>query len=779
MYQYVLPSSLPEEINNLERLIMQHREGKLSAAQLKAHRVPFGVYEQRQKGSYMIRIRCAAGIVSPDQLRTISRLANEYGSGRLHVTTRQELQIHDCRLENIVPALRTLADAGLSSRGGGGNTVRNITASWNAGIAPEEVFDVTPCAVELTSRLVALSDSWELPRKFKIAFSNGPDDNALATVNDLGFIATEKKGQSGFRVYVAGGMGRSPQPGQLLHSFVPVSDVFVIAESVKRLFSRYGNRRNRHTARLRFLWNSLGRDSFIRKYTEIVEEIRKETLPPFNSIVATDKLPDTTVPSPLTPAPGSETGNSWKIRHTGMQKQTGLHWVRIPLALGDLTSDQALSLAQMVAPFGDDTMRCTRNQNIVLRNIPVSALTTLYQEIGRVFPQHAAPALLADAVACAGASTCQLGICLSRGALQATSKRLLSSSLDVDALGDFRLHFSGCSNSCGQHGTADLGFHGKSGRKGNHAYPAYTVVAGGSLDAENGAILAKRFGDIAARNVPLFVESFLEHYLANKAAHPSFQVYLDKTGETAIRALCEKYREIPDYESAPEYYRDWDADSDFSLEGRGTGECASGLFDLIDLDLNKVRSIRGQLIGISDPRQMRGLLVELANVSMRALLPAAGVTAQSTRDLPKLFKQHFIETGLIGSEFAELVSVLERGSDELTASRDLVIALSLEIERLYAGLDDSLRFHPTAPAAAPTVPVADLEKDFRGISCPMNFVKAKMALTQLSAGQVLRILLDDGEPIDNVPRSIESEGHTLISTIRQSNYWEVTIRKGP
>jgi sulfite reductase (ferredoxin) len=185
---YTIPDTLNAEIHGLERKIQEFKAGQLDGSSLKVHRVPFGVYEQRKNNTFMVRIRCAGGAITPEQLRVVAELSQEYGAGTLHITTRQELQIHDGRLDDVVPIIRRLVKAGLSTRGGGGNTVRNITASADSGVSEDEVFDVSPHAFSLTSRLISESDSWLLPRKYKIAFSSSPKTQLVLRSTILGSL---------------------------------------------------------------------------------------------------------------------------------------------------------------------------------------------------------------------------------------------------------------------------------------------------------------------------------------------------------------------------------------------------------------------------------------------------------------------------------------------------------------------------------------------------------------------------------------------------------------
>lgn len=773
MHQYRIPSSLVSEIGDLENRISQFLAGTLSEAQLKAFRVPFGIYEQRIKGLYMARIRCAAGIISPSQLKAAAAFALRYGSGNLHITTRQELQLHDIPIEHLAPLLFDLYKIGLSTRGGGGNTVRNITASWNAGIAAGEAFDVTPYAVELTSRLTALNDSWLLPRKFKIAFSNSRNDNAFATVNDVGFFATIKDGIRGFKVFVAGGMGRSPQAGLLLHEFVPAHEVFRVAESVKRLFSRFGNRRNKHAARLRFVWNRFGRDEFIRLYEKESATLLAENPEPFALPHPLERPP---VELPAVQKPSDETAFPlWKKRYAAPQADARLFSIVVPLKLGNLTDSDAARFADAIAPFGNDVLRFTHDQNITVRNIPETHLANVFNICRNLTPLSLETPLFGSAVACAGASTCQLGICRSRGALTAIINHLQSTGCALDALGEFRLHISGCTNSCGQHAIADLGFAGKVGNSNGRRYPAYTVFAGALLDAEDGSLLATKAGEVPAHDLPQFIRLFLGDFISRKQTYPGFRSYLEHAGFAKITELCETFRNVLPYEDAPHYYRDYESDEDFSTQGRGNGECASGLFDLVDIDMARLRQLRQSIDNAENVSGEDGTLAELALVAARALLITRGAEVADTSVFAE-FKRHFLDEKLIASEFYPLIDALIMSRQECTKHKAAILRFCAAIEQLYASMDDSFQFKSDVQKSEVSITIS-LEKDFRGVACPMNFVKTKMALSHIASGQHLKILLDDGAPVDNVPKSVEGEGHVIVSKEATGDYWQVVIKK--
>ncbi len=782
--QWKLPKNLNEDIDLLETKIRAYKQKALSVEELKAFRVPLGIYEQRVSGLYMVRVRCPGGILSPFRLRAVAQIAKESGSGRLHVTTRQELQLHDIPLDKLIVTLRKLLEVDLCTKGGGGNTVRNITASWDSGISQEEAFDVTPHALELTSRLAALPNSWMLPRKFKIAFSNSPSDNAGAAVNDLGFIAEKRGDLRGFRVFVAGGMGRSPQTGSVLHDFIEETKTFEIAEAVKRLFSKYGNRRNKNISRLRFLWNRFGEEKFVALYNQEREALSCENPDLFDiSGFVTNRLNGSLVTSgrPIDlNANNSENDNNfqiWKKRFCDRQPMSDLYYAVIALTLGDITADTAKRLADFLEPFGNDVLRFTLEQNVVLRNIPSFALLSLYDLVTELFPNSYHAKVISRMSACAGASTCRLGLCLSRGALEASAKELTNSSVSLDLVDDVQISFSGCSNSCGRHSIADIGFYGKVAKKDNRLYPVYGVTAGAVIKEES-STLAEKIGNIPARNVPLFLKETLAHYADNKENFSSFRKYLEDIGFDKIRIVLNSLHDIPSYDEDPKYYYDWGTDKPFSAEGRGKGECSSGLYDLIDLDLQKVSAARIEL-DKADTKETGNILRKILFYSAKALLITQTTFSPKDEEIPVLFIEHFIDKGLVPADTKRLVRYLENPNDNyITEHAEEIIGFADTIIGLYASLNETMQFIPnenTCVVSSTSIPI--LEMDLRGVKCPMNFVKTQNALFQIKKGDTLRILLDDGEPKENVVSSVQAEGHKILGKMAQKDFWEIIIRR--
>ena len=504
---YQIPNNLYKEQDQFAKEVEKFTKGNLNPVQFKAIRVAHGVYEQRQVDTYMIRIRCASGGVTPRQFRKVAELGERYGSGEVHITTRQELQIHDVLINGVMSVIYALNEVNLSSRGGGGNTIRNILTSPNSGIDPDEVFDVEPYAIALTSRMISESDSWNLPRKFKIAFSNNQKDTAFTQATCLGFVAAMRGGEKGFKVYCAGGMGGKPMVGNLLYDFVPDTQVYHIAKAFKTFFDKHGNRKSKTTSRIKFLWQTLKRDAFIDLFTEYYNKIKDNEDLNLDLTFVENKAFDNISIEVEDPVNRTKF-DLWKDRYVRKQKQEGLFCIKLPLQLGDMLSKDVYRFSDLLEHFGENVLRCDRTQNLRIRNIPEQYLPNLFNLIVDLKQTLThLPAFIGNMINCTGAQTCKLGICLPRGLSDAIRERLVDSSIDMDRLSNFRLNMSGCPNTCGMHHIADLGFFGKVGRKNRDMYPAYNVIAGAKVGT--GRIeYATKCGEVAAHHVPNFVHDF-------------------------------------------------------------------------------------------------------------------------------------------------------------------------------------------------------------------------------------------------------------------------------
>ena len=780
---YRLPDTLTEDIAYFGTLIDDFHDGKIEPVKFKGTRVPMGIYEQRKDGTYMVRVRCTGGYISPEQLKQVELTAQSHHSSLLHITTRQEIQIHHIAIEQVKTILPELQTVELSSKGGGGNTVRNMLVDINSGISADETFDVLPYAVDLTTRLIAEPDSFTLPRKLKIAFSTGETNADFALINDLGFIARIKDSKRGFKVYLGGSVASNPTLGWVLFDFAPEEELFNIAIAAKRFFNNHGNRKNKHKARIRYIFYKEGeektRELFLNYYNEIKS---KEN---FVYTPAALKL-EYKKPSFAPASVSSEEFFTWKRRNVKSQKQSGFFSTIVPFVNGNTDSETLLKIAEFAAAFGNDVLRFTVRQQLQLRNIPEDYLANVYLLLNELGINTGLPAVINNIVSCTGADTCRLGICYSKGASLALRKKLGKSKLNLDEIGDLQINISGCPNSCAQQIWSDIGFSGRVGRN-ERMYAAYNVYAGASKGEKPqlGVVL----GTVSARDLPQFTEDILAGYIPVKQKYSSFNDYLQDGGKENIKTLVEKYKDVPGFDEDKNYYYDWGSEELFSVANKGPAECSAGLFDMIDVDLNFIKQGFKLLEIETDASKVNRILYDIVFSSSRMLLVTKGAEPKTSAEAFTLFSQKFIDEGLVSDSFKDLIKIAETNSRADCSTRKAkIIELGEAVITLYEGMDDSLQFKnqpikkveaKSQDAIQPTgITSSEVRvKDFRGVACPMNFVKTKIELSSLKSADLLEVWLDDGAPIQNVPGSVRNEGHEVISVTQVEDYWKVLIKK--
>ncbi len=681
---YNIPENYTTELNQYHDWVNNSLNNNADALQFKVFRVVRGIYEQRTKGTFMIRIRCAGGTITPAQLLGVSNLAGQSGSKFLHITTRQEIQLHNIKLSDTTKILDELYRMGLSTKGGGGNTVRNITASIDSGVSREEVFDVTPYNIGLTDFLIRKEKSFDLPRKLKIAFSNSESDSALAAYNDLGFIAKIKNGEKGFKVFLGGSPSVKPMVGEVLFDFIPANKIFDIALAVVEMFHKYGNRKNRHKARLRYLFYKLGKDKVFQLFEETYNQHKNR-----HPVKLTEyPIHKNIVPEGLTADTKNYSGiKKWKQNYVKEQKQEDLYTVEIPVMHGNLTNEQAQEIANFAGCFGNDTIRFSRRQNIHLRNIPGSYLGNLFEKLNNIGLEVKTPYLPGNLVSCTGADTCQLGICFSKGGLKSIYDKLIDKDW-VNDIKDITINISGCPNSCGQHLVADLGFAGRVSRNGR-IYPSYNVFAGAVI-GEHNSLLPIKLGEIAAKDLPEFTSDLLFLY-QQKYKDISFREFVEN-GRIEIDALFEKYSKIPSFEENKKYYSDWGNNELFTLKTRGGGECSAGLLDMIESEIKIIRKCKESLPGQQEVEEQTILLHELVFAASKVLSLSLKENTGEDSQLVHLIQKQFIEKGKIPEHYSRLFELVKEGNfSGLLKQKDSVISFADAAISYYENLDDNLQ----------------------------------------------------------------------------------------
>ena len=773
---YIISESLAADIQYNQRLIEQFKKGEISGAQLKSNRVPMGIYEQRQDGHYMLRIRCTGGLITPRQLRRVAEVGRQVGCSHIHITTRQEVQIHDVSIDRATEALLALKEEGLATQGGGGNTVRNMLVNELGGISSRQTFDPYPYAIGLTTRLIAEKDSWSMPRKLKIAFDINEEDANFSLVADLGLIPVIKDGHRGFRVLLGGSVASNPHKGWQVFDFLPEKDLFRAAKAAKNFFNLNGNRKNRHKARIRYIFYKNGEEETRRLYHEEYDKLKDDTSLDFEPAVLQLQYKE---PSFAPIVDESEAFETWKRRYAVKQSVGSGYYAVIPFLHGNTSPDVFAQIADFLEEFGNDVIRFTPRQNMQLRNIPEAYLPNVYQFFRGLDFSLDVPVILNNLTSCTGADTCRLGICLPKGLVKGIRRKLEKSGLDLDQLPDLKININGCSNSCAQNAWSDLGFSGRIGRVGDHPYPAYTVWARVNGKTE----LAESLGYLAAKDIPQFVVDYLGYYLQVKDQYESYDAFVRSEGAEVIKNAIARYKDVPSFDEDKNYYFDWGADEVFSLTSHGQAECSAGLFDIIELDQATIKEKQAALAepGADEEKLLRDIVFSAS----RMLLVTRGADPRTDDEVYANFEELFIDAGIVSSDFKAVVEKARHG-ESLLAERQQVNALAEKVNELYANMDDSLQFKAVAPVeqkkkeqrtAKSTSGSADVQKDFRGVACPMNFVKTKIELSTMQSGQLLEILLDDGQPIQNVPGSVRQEGHEVLSTEKVDNYWKVLIRK--
>src|SRR5579864_4683524 len=477
-------STVREDIELFRQQAELNLSGQLTDDQFRPFRLRRGIYSQRQAGVQMIRTKVPGGLLTAKQLRQLARIADEFGGGKGHLTTRQNMQYHFVPLVNVPDALHRLADVRLTTREACYNTVRNVTACPLAGIHAEEPFDVQPYARRLALAFLHKELTDSLPRKFKVAFSGCPEDCMATAINDVGLRAMIRDGVHGFSMTVAGGLGPLPVEAKLLHEFIPAEDIVRRVEAVIRVFNVHGNRKDKNKARLKFVMRARGfdwlRDTIEEQYQDILAHggiPMPETVPEsFGFFQLNPPPPGTGEMLPMFDA--SPEFNAWRETNVRPQKQTGYAIVTVMTPQGNLTGDQMRGLAELSEQAADGALRVTMAQNVVLAYVPLGALQRVYGALSRLGLNRDRADEISDVVTCPGAYSCNLALTKSMGlgdALASTVRKY-----DDPTIRNLQIRISGCPNACGQHWIGDLGFYGNSRKIEGKEVPYYLMLLGGS-----------------------------------------------------------------------------------------------------------------------------------------------------------------------------------------------------------------------------------------------------------------------------------------------------------
>ncbi len=615
-----MPAELAREIDVFEQEIALKRQDKLDDKIFAETRLRRGVYGQRYDNGQrhdgvatqtlefpsdaltkgpdtmwdapgMMRIKIPFGGLTPAQLEMLAETADEYSDGILHVTTRQDFQLHFVHIDDTPNLMRRLASVGITTREACGNSVRNVTACPIAGVCRDETFDVTPYSKALAKFLLGHPDCQDFGRKFKVAFSGCAEHACgLVAMHDMGFVAVRRdeggREVRGFCTYVGGGLGAVPHQAKLLEAFLPEAELLPMAQATARVFARLGEKKNRNRARIKFLVAKLGIDEFKR----LVLEERK-ILPEDEQWTAYLKDLSHYQETPLkdaVPLNGAArpTGyDQWAQTNVYRQRQSGYATVTITLPLGDLASWQARALADLVRRYCGEHLRTTVEQNMLMRWVSEVDLVNLYKQLKALGLGEPGAGTIVDITACPGTDTCKLGIASSRGLAGELRQRLGARSAAMDeAIRDLRIKISGCFNSCGQHHVADLGFYGNNRKVGGYTMPHFQVVVGGKWQ-ENGGSYGLAIGSVPSKRIPQVVDVLTDWYVAERTAGEAFGDFMTRAGKRAAREKIEALMKAPSHDEEASFYTDWGDAREFTIGDMGVGECAGEVVSLAEFEL--------------------------------------------------------------------------------------------------------------------------------------------------------------------------------------------------
>ena len=570
-----------QDIIDLEKKIKLFNDGKIDEEKFRSLRLARGVYGQRQQGVQMIRIKLPYGKVTGEQLHRITDVSDEYSTGRLHITTRQDIQIHYVSLERTPELWAQLEKDDITLREACGNTVRNVTASPMAGVDPEEAFDVSPYAHETFQFFLRNPFCQEMGRKFKISFSGSDKDDALAFMHDLGFIAKVKevdgKTVKGFKVLLGGGLGSQPSHGTVIHEFLETQYLIPLIEGVLRVFDRHGERNRRQKARLKFLVNDIGVDAFLglvadeQKALGYTEHVIDTT--PFEKEVVLPKIEAKDVA-----IEDQAAYDLWKQTNVFPQKQEGLFAVGIKVYLGDFYTDKARKLADLIKNYAGNELRFTLRQDILIRHVREELLPFFYQELKELGMVDAGYNSTKDITACPGTDTCNLGIASSTGIAKELEKVIENEFPQYEQNEDITIKISGCMNACGQHNMAHIGYQGMSIKAGKLTAPALQVLLGGGVLGDGQGRFSDKVIKIPSKRGPESLRRIFKDFEANANQGENFLEYYDRQGKIYFFDLLKDLSDTTNLQ--PGDFIDWGHQENYVKE-IGVGECAGVMIDLV------------------------------------------------------------------------------------------------------------------------------------------------------------------------------------------------------
>lgn len=647
-----------KDIIDLEKKIRLFKEGKIHEEKFRSLRLARGVYGQRQQGVQMVRIKLPYGKMTLPQWKRIADVSDEYSTGNLHLTTRQDVQIHFVSLDRTPQLWAELEQDDITLREACGNTVRNVTASPTAGIDPNELFDVSPYADAVFQYFLRNPICQEMGRKFKIAFSNTEADTALTYMHDLGFIPKIVDGKRGFKVMVGGGLGAQPMLAFVGYEFLEEDQLIPFTEAVIRIFDRHGERNSRHKARLKYLIQKVGAEEFmklvaderisikskefiINTASENVENILGYLPTAISDVVSTD-----------------ETYAKWLETNTFEQKQKGYFGVYVRVLNGNIHSTVSRTLIEQLTGYIADDVRITINQGMLLKYVPEANLPYIYSVLKSHNLAHLGANSIAKITACPGTDTCNLAISDSTNITSKLEDVIDSEFPDLINNNDIKIKISGCMNACGQHSMAHIGFHGSSLKTADkRVLPALQVLLGGGTVGNGIGRVSDKVLKVPSKRGPAVLRVLLNNYEENALEGEYFNEYYDRNGEKYFYNLLKPLSDLTTL--VEDDFLDWGHSEQFATE-IGVGECASVIIDLVATLLFETKEKLDWAEAAFADKRYADSIYHAYSVFIsgaKALLLDKSVSSNTQSSVITKFDENYVATGEYENEgtFADLV----------------------------------------------------------------------------------------------------------------------------
>jgi len=661
-----------KDIIELADKIEQFKDGKIDEEKFRSLRLARGVYGQRQQGVQMIRIKIPYGKISSHQLRRISEVSDEYSRGRLHITTRQDIQIHYVDLDRTPELWAELERDNVTLREACGNTVRNVTASETAGFDVNEPFDVSPYADALFKFFLRNPICQEMGRKFKVSFSSSDEDTGLSYIHDLGFIAKIENNIRGFKVMIGGGLGSQPRHADELYRFLPTDQIIPLMEGVLRVFDRHGERKSRSKARMKFLLKSTGLEAF-RTLIETEQKAIEHQSVPINSVDFPLSIP-AEIEAPTVEIKDQKTFELWKSTNLIPQKQAGYKAIGIKVLLGDFYTDKARALADLVQTYAAGELRLTLRQNIVIPFVREDLIPVVYTELEKLGFTELGYNKAVDITACPGTDTCNLGISSSTGIARELETVIKTEYPTYLNNKDLVIKISGCMNACGQHNMANIGFQGMSIKtKNNLVAPALQVLLGGGNSGNGIGRFADKVIKVPSKRGPQALRIILDDFQLN-SDQKTFYDYYTIQGEKYFYNLLKSLSDSSNL--ANDEYIDWGSKMPYQ-KAIGIGECAGVVIDLISTLFlesdEKIENARADFEAKAYNNAIYFAYSSMVN-SAKALLLSKDHSTNTQASIISQFDEVFVSTNLIslGATFAELIYQINKNEPSASFANNYI-----------------------------------------------------------------------------------------------------------